>query len=119
MNRAQTLGKGQRPLDRGHHHVPAGLAVRAVSNSLFQPAHTDGALNTIIGDGFERRIDRGNQDGFDTVGHRVHACGGGQASGQAQGQVRIADRHAGDQVRRDKGLLAAIVQHDHRADRNL
>ena len=49
---------------------------------------------------------------------RVHAGCRGEARGQAERQVRIAERDHGDQVRRRKGFLAAILHDDDHADRD-
>src|SRR4051812_13514325 len=41
---------------------------------------------------------------------RIHARGSGQCSGQRHGQVGIADRRLGHQMRRQHAQLAAVVQ---------
>ena len=116
VHTAKALHKGEGAFIAGHHHMPAGVRVGAVLNSFLQPAITERAVDAVIANTFRRRIDCRGQNGLDTVRHGIHAGRSRQAGGQAECQVRIADGGGRDQVRRDDGFLAAILQRGDQAD---
>mgnify|MGYP006159245691 CR=1 FL=1 len=70
------------------------------------------APQTIQRDTICRRIERWRHEGFEAMGNRIHAGGSGQASGQAQGQLRVADGRLGHQVPAMEAKLAMVVHND-------
>ena len=73
VHRAQTLLEREPALEGGHEHLPACLAVLAMSDRTLDPAPRP--FDAIERDGRCGRIDPGGEIRLDAVAERVHAGG--------------------------------------------
>ena len=90
MARAQPLAEAHAAFERGHHELPARVAVIAVADRAFDMA--EDARHPVERDGVGRRIERCREIALDAMGKRIHAGSGGEPRRQSERQFGIADR---------------------------
>ena len=117
VHAAEALLEGHRALHAGAHHVEARLAVTAVLRRALdvRPA----ALEAVDRNAVRRRIDRRSHEGLHAVRDRVHAGGCGEEGRQAQRELGIAKGGLRHEMPAVKAQLAAVVDDDDRAARDL